>query len=318
MSYVREMTHAGEWYPTDASLARMMKASFYYARIPPEDKRNVVGIISPHSCYTVCLRTAATGYARIDPDNYSTVILLGTCHYRPLTECLVSDATIARTPFGDLEIDTESCRRLCADDSFDLMTKEIDETEHSLEMQYPLLKWVFGDRPIKLIPILVGVLTEEKEVSIAAVLRPLIRSDRTLFVISSDFTHWGEIFKFVRMASARKPLSQQLRLHDEKVSNVITQFNVDHFRLLIEEMQGVICGCHAICLVMDILDRRRYQAAVVDRSELCALTSPKDFSISFVAIVFKKIEGDVGEEEDDTDLMNLVDPSLFARLHGGR
>jgi AmmeMemoRadiSam system protein B len=311
------MTHGGEWYPTDTTLTRMMKASFYYARSTPDDQQNVIGLISPHSCYTVCLRTAATGYGRINPDHFDTIILLGTCHYRQLNSCLVSDAIIAKTPFGDLSIDTESCHRLCEHDFFDLMTKEIDDTEHSLEMQYPLIKWVFGDRPIKLIPILVGTLNEEREKSIAATLRPLIKSDRTFFVISSDFTHWGEIFKYSKMASARKPLSQQFRLHDEKAQNVITQFNVDHFRFLIEETRGSICGCYSICLIISILDRRRYQAVTVDRSELCTLTSPKDFSISFISMIFRKIEGEIPEEEEDpTDLLALVDPTLFVRLQG--
>jgi AmmeMemoRadiSam system protein B len=316
MSYVRGMTHGGDWYPTDGSLEPMMKASFFYAPTTEADTANVVGLISPHSCYSVCLRTAAKGYARVHPDNYDTVIILGTCHHRPLPGCLVSDASVAQTPFGELEIDVEGCKNLCTADPnlFTLMTKEVDDAEHSLEMQYPLLKWVFGDRGVKLIPILVGCLNEEREKGVGTVLKPLIRSPRTLFVISSDFTHWGEIFRFTRMATARKPLSQQLKLHDEKAQNVISQFNVEHFRFLIEDMNGAICGCYAISLILSVLDRKRYQAVTVDRSELCTLVSPKDFSISYVSMVFTKLEGEIPEEEEDDIDISLIGSALLARM----
>jgi AmmeMemoRadiSam system protein B len=321
MSYVREMTHGGEWYPTDGSLAQMMKASFFYAPVTDEDKVSVVGIMSPHSCYSVCLRTAAKAYARVNPDNYDTVVLLGTCHHRPLAGCLVSAASIARTPFGDLVIDTAGCQGLCESDPnlFALMSKEVDDAEHSLEMQYPLIKWVFGERPVALIPILVGSLNEEREAAVGAILKPVLTANRTLFVISSDFTHWGEIFHFTKMHNPRKPLPQQLKLFDEKAENVIAQFNVMHFRFLIEEMNGAICGCYSIALVISVLSRKKYAAATVDRSELCVLKTTKDFSISYVAMVFTHLEGDIAEEEEDAnDLAAYLDPSLISRIQGGR
>jgi AmmeMemoRadiSam system protein B len=321
MSYVREMTHGGEWYPTDASLAKMMKASFFYAPVTAADKINVVGIISPHSCYTVCLRTAAKAYARVNPDNYDTVIVLGPSHHRQLTCCLVSDASVAKTPFGDLEIDRDSCKSLCESDPnlFTLMTKDVDDAEFSLEMQYPLIKWVFGERPVKLIPILVGSLNEEREAVVGTIIKPFLTADRALFVISSDFTHWGEIFRFTKMQNPRKPLSQQLKLFDEKAQNVIVQFNAVHFRFLIEEMNGAICGCYSIALVISALSRKRYTAATVDRSELYTLKTPKDFSISYVAMVFTRLEGDIPEEEEDAnDLSAYIDPSLISRIQMGR
>jgi AmmeMemoRadiSam system protein B len=300
--FIRTMTHAGQWYPADAALTQMMKASFFHARVPPEARRNVVGILAPHGCYSVSLRTAAKSYSRVDPNSYDRAVVLGPSHHRPAEGCLVSTASALQTPFGDLAVDTDACRVLRESDSgvFIPMSRADDEAEHSLELQFPILKYVFQNRPIRVIPVVVGYLTEEQEASAVAVLSPMITADRTLFVISSDFTHWGEIFRWTKMANSRKPLSQQLKLHDDKALNVISTFNADHFRFLIEETNGSICGCFALCIILMILDKTRFTAQVVDRMELCELTSVKDFSISYVALVFSKKDA-VHEEEDDEE-----------------
>jgi AmmeMemoRadiSam system protein B len=299
--FVRPMTHAGEWYPTDATLTQMMKASFFQARVAPEARQNVVGILAPHACYSVSLRTAAKSYSRVDPDSYDRVVVLGPSHHRPVDGCLVSTASALQTPFGDLAVDTDACRALCESDFgvFFPMSPADDGAEHALELQFPIIKYVFQNRPIRVIPLIVGFLTEEQESSGATLLSPIITADRTLFVISSDFTHWGEVFRWAKMANSRRPLSQQLKLHDDKAFNVIATFNADHFRFLIEETDGSICGCFALCLILMILDKSRFTVQMVDRIELCEINSAKDFSISYVALVFSKRDGVIEEEDDE-------------------
>ena len=182
---------------------------------------------------------------------------------------------------------------------FAKMTEAEDNAEHSLEMQYPLIKWVFRERAVKVIPILVGALSEEREAKIVPIIRELVTRERTLFVISTDFTHWGEIFKFTTFANMRKPLSAQVQLFDDKAMNIISGFNYDHFRFHIEEISGSICGCYAICLMLHVL-RRGYSVTQFDRSELCQVLCPTDFCISYVAAGFyAKPEGEAEEEEQD-------------------
>ena len=298
--FVREMTHGGDWYPTDDRLEQMMKAAFYYAPAKDEEQQNVVGIISPHSCYSVCLKTAAKAYARIDPTSYQNIIILGTCHNIPLPSCLVSQASEVMTPFGNIAVNKEICRKLVNEHSslFSYMPEDVDDKEHSLEMQYPLIKYVFGNQDPKIIPILVGSLNDEREEKIANILKPIITAPGTLFIISSDFTHWGEIFKFTDFANSKKPLSIQPQLFDNKAMQIIDGFNYDHFRFHIEEIKGSICGCYAICLILHIL-HQGYRAELVDRTQLCQILCSTDFSISYVAVVFRGDGNFVEEEETD-------------------
>ncbi|KAH0787233.1 protein MEMO1 [Histomonas meleagridis] len=280
------MTHSGEWYPVGEELEKMLKASFYYAPTTPQDKEGVVGIISPHSCYSVCLKIAAKSYSLIDPTKYDKIILLGPCHHIALPNCLVSTASDVITPFGPIQVDTELCNQLIADPMFSPMEKKIDEAEHSHEMQYPLIKYVFGDRPIKVVPILVGSLNESREEKVNSILQPIIKSDRTLFIISSDFIHWGEIFKFTLYANTRISITYQLQLFDMEAMNLISNFDYSMFKTFIEKINGSICGCYAIYLILHMFCEG-YTAKMIERGELAQLVSSNDFSISYMAIVFK-------------------------------
>lgn len=70
------------------------------------------------------------------------------------------------------------------------MSLDVDEAEHSIEMQLPYVRKVFQGRSIKIIPILVGSINASKETEYGSVLAPYLADARTLFAVSSDFCHW--------------------------------------------------------------------------------------------------------------------------------
>lgn len=76
------------------------------------------------------------------------------------------------------------------------MNQKIDEKEHSLEMHIPFIKKVFGDHPMKMVPIMVGNLSAKSEQAYGKKLAPYLQDDQTLFIISSDFCHWGANFDY--------------------------------------------------------------------------------------------------------------------------
>lgn len=309
MFFIRKATHAGEWYPTDDQLKIMLEASFHYAQPKPNADLGLKGVISPHSCYQVCLRTAAYSFSCINPDKFERIIILGTCHHIALKAGLVSHATEVETPFGNLQVDTEVTEKLATEygEAIQWMDQKVDENEHSLEMQYPLIKYIWQDRPVKIIPMLIGSLSEPREIEIAEALSPIITDEKTFFIISSDFTHWGEIFHHTPIQSTKKKqLSQQLQIADERSIGIIHQFNYEHFRFICEEIHGSICGCYSICLMLRIL-AEGYEFEVFDRSELCELRTMKDFSISYVAAGFydksQRPAPEKAPEEDSQGMM---------------
>ena len=69
------------------------------------------------------------------------------------------------------------------------MTPDVDEDEHSIEMQLPFLAHIFRNYldVVTFVPILVGSINNSKEESYANILNKYVQQDDTIFVISSDF-----------------------------------------------------------------------------------------------------------------------------------
>lgn len=95
------------------------------------------------------------------------------------------------------------------------MSLDTDEAEHSIEMELPCaclftsravvrpslivvaggvgadIRKVFEGCNIKVVPILVGAISQSKETMFGTLLAPYLKDPETLFVVSSDFCHWS-------------------------------------------------------------------------------------------------------------------------------
>jgi len=111
----------------------------------------------------------------------------------------VEGASQLITPLGDLSVDSHLRDELLLTKKFGNMKQDVDEKEHSGEMQYPYIQKIINDARressggeeynIKVLPIMVGSIGVSKEESIGRLLSPFL-SDRGIFtVISSDFCH---------------------------------------------------------------------------------------------------------------------------------
>jgi MEMO1 family protein len=69
-------------------------------------------------------------------------------------------------------------------------TKAIEEKEHSLEMHLPYIRKMFGSN-FKLVPMMVGGTSPEQEKAYGKCLAKYFDRKDSIFVISSDFCHWG-------------------------------------------------------------------------------------------------------------------------------
>ncbi len=76
------------------------------------------------------------------------------------------------------------------------MQTKYEENEHSLEMHLPYISKIFSENKILLLPLMVGSIPSKKLPDYAKALLPYFMDERTLFVVSSDFCHWGERFDF--------------------------------------------------------------------------------------------------------------------------
>lgn len=93
----------------------------------------------------------------------------------------------------------------------------------SLEIELPFVYELFGNR-VKVVMIMVGCVSsklkeayaEWESVSVVTCrsLVPYLKDPKTLFVISSDFCHWGENFEFMPYDKTKGEIWQSIQAMD--------------------------------------------------------------------------------------------------------
>ncbi|GAA93461.1 uncharacterized protein L969DRAFT_93432 [Mixia osmundae IAM 14324] len=205
MSGARPATHAGSWYDDDSkTLDELLSDWLGEVDSTPcqEDKDfappvpNLKAIISPHAGYAYSGAAAAWAYACIEPFAYKRVFILGPSHHVYLNGCALSQRSSYKTPLGNLPLDLDTIARLRATRQFEDMSPSADDDEHSIEMQLPYIAKVFQGHAVNIVPIMVGSISTSKESAFGKLLAPYLADEDTLFVISSDFCHWGTRFGY--------------------------------------------------------------------------------------------------------------------------
>ena len=197
-SVVLGPTVSGSWYPRDPeALAGLVdglldRASTRAVAFPEP----VAALIVPHAGFVYSGAVAASAFLKVRGRAFDRIVLLGPSHYFGFHGAAVPDAATAyRTPLGDVPIDLEAVSSLGKATSFRADDKAF-EPEHALEAELPFLQRVLASH-IPIVPVLLGgraTLADVKRV--AEALAPHWDSS-SLFVVSSDFTHFGPRFGFV-------------------------------------------------------------------------------------------------------------------------
>jgi len=183
MTQVREAAVAGLFYPADAGelseTVRSMLSDEQPAGSAPR------ALIVPHAGYVYSGPVAAKAYARLIPfaGRYRRVVLLGPCHRVPLSGLASSPAVAFRTPLGDVPLDQALIASLGLVSV--TLSAEAHRLEHSLEVQLPFLQTVLDE--FALVPLVVGDTAPE---TVAEVVDALWNEADTLFVVSSDLSHY--------------------------------------------------------------------------------------------------------------------------------
>jgi AmmeMemoRadiSam system protein B len=160
------------------------------------------------------------------------------------------------------------------------MSKSTDEEEHSLEMHLPYIYKMLSLKnaafqndatSVPLIPILVGNTDADAEARYGSLLAPYLSDPANLFVISSDFCHWGSRFRYTYYQPADTSPAMQLKsssrvASDYPIHNSIAA--VDHetmdavesgshrqFLSQLRKTGNTVCGRHPIGLFMAAVEK---------------------------------------------------------------
>ncbi|VDP17234.1 unnamed protein product [Schistosoma margrebowiei] len=105
-----------------------------------------------------------------------------------------------------------------------------------------------------IVPIVVGCLSFEKQEFFGNLLSSYMLDEKNLFVISSDFCHWGKRFRYQYYNKSDGAIWQSIEKLDHLGLNAIRSLKPKSFIKYLEEYRNTICGRRSIGVLLFMID----------------------------------------------------------------
>ncbi|WP_373691480.1 AmmeMemoRadiSam system protein B [Azonexus sp.] len=219
MNTIRPPAVAGLFYPAEAALLQstvdqLLGDALVQTAKSTHPAQQPKALIVPHAGYIYSGSTAARAYAELAPWRHSIhrVILLGPTHRVAVNGLALPETDTFATPLGKIPVDP-AARAAIIDLPQICSSDRVHAQEHSLEVHLPFLQRGLDD--FTLLPLAVGEASPE---DVAEVIDRLWGGPETLFVISSDLSHFlpYATAQAVDRKSCGKILALDTTLHPEQ------------------------------------------------------------------------------------------------------
>jgi AmmeMemoRadiSam system protein B len=289
---VRPPFLAGKSYPANRmDLLVYLDEAFRKAPTPDNVPGEITGILAPHIDYERGMKAYLAVYPYLKSVKKPLIVILGTCHRH--TEKLLSISLKNwSTPLDEVPVSPEVARLVREDP---VLAPYIDEwphrTEHSIELQLPLLQFAVQD-DFEILPILTGSMHEfvegtrtlpdaEIEDLVSALKALLSRIDRPAVIIAAaDLAHIGA--QFGDSFTCDRFTLEESKTCDERMLDPVKDGDAGSFLRFIaaEKDRRRICGLTPIYFQLRLLEGSR-----------CTMTAYEQWtdgqsSVSFAGAVF--------------------------------
>jgi AmmeMemoRadiSam system protein B len=252
---------AGRFYPREpdrlrTEVNRLLAETAAPAMTVPKS------LIAPHAGYVYSGPVAAAAFATLRDCAQSIrhVVLIGPAHYVPVRGIAIPTVEAFETPLGIVPLAREALDAL---DDFPVIVRADAPhvPEHALEVELPFLQILLGR--FELVPLLVGQAAPQ---DVADVLDRLWGGSETLFVISSDLSHYHD-YETARRLDAATAAAIERR---------------DGKRIGPNEA----CGAYAIAGLLIEAERRRLDAVRLSLCNSGDTAGPRDSVVGYGAWMF--------------------------------
>ncbi len=227
---------AGQWFQ-DSEMALRDDIAERCKGISVVRKKSVCAAVVPHAGYRYSGCVAAGVYMRISPEHLSRIIVMGPSHYVNMRNKIsVPDATHYATPLGELKADTEFIERLRGL-PFIVHQPEAHAREHSDQIQLPLIQACLATN-IPVVCMVCGQFEAGVLIEAASALKGLM-DERTLFVASSDFTHYGANYGYVPFTD---DVFDKLETLDMGIFDLFARKDLAGFMHHLDKTGATVCG----------------------------------------------------------------------------
>jgi len=282
---VRLPAIAGSWYPGDrASVIAAIDRLLRVASVAPSLAGKPIALIAPHAGWRYSGAAAAAAFKNLHPGDFTRVVLVGPSHQGAFAGFSVSDAQAYRTPLGDVPVCADAAG--LRDGQIVRDVSGVDAHEHSLEIEIPLLQRTLGS--FCLVPILAGETTAPMEQRLAEKLAPL-HDGKTLFVVSSDFTHYGPSYDYTPFGPTAAGAHDKIAAMQRQAISLLEKKDAPGFRRFLATTGATICGRRPISVLLELLPRIAPEARAVLLAQYASSEmpgAPGDDGVWYVALAY--------------------------------
>jgi AmmeMemoRadiSam system protein B/AmmeMemoRadiSam system protein A len=291
---------AGMFYPADPRELKDEVSGYLSQATAKHLDGDIIGIISPHAGYKYSGQVAGSAFKQVEGMKFERVVVLGPSHHVPIDTVALTTAAGYRTPLGGIPIDAELISKLAAKYDWAKYDERPYSVEHSIEVELPFLQMTL--KGFKLIPIVVGADDKETLDKIAAGLAESIPKEGTLFVASSDLSHY-------------QPYDSAVKTDSKTVQTICNTSADDYFRSLVNQ-EISLCGASPVYVLKKIASDRNAKLNLVLYANSGDTAGDKSKVVGYSAIVITAPkEESLGQRQKD-ELLKLSRGTLDAYVNG--
>lgn len=222
-------------------------------------KKKISAIIVPHAGYAYSLDTALESYALLNKNDYDRVVIFSPSHRFPFFERLgIEPMGRIETPLGGISFNEDLTNKF-KELPFIIEEPSASNVEHSIHIQLPLIRHFLGDIPVSAFMFGQWKYNKHMENSAQAFYRVLDSYknglDKTLFIISSDFTHYGEMFKYLPF---KTDIQENLNNLDHTIFHAFASQDIPVFEKVLSKTKATVCGAVALKFLLTLLPEKAH------------------------------------------------------------
>ena len=269
----------GSWYPeSPADLQRLLEERFAASleRTGEYLFPGALGYIVPHAGPAYSGTVAAAVYRSLELQQPERIVVLAFPHRGGLTGLASPDIGRISTPLGEVPLDADFAGGFAR-------VPEKSVCDHSFEIQLPFLQKAVPEA--LLTPLYIGRMDAAERLGAATRLAGAWRPG-TVFLASSDFTHYGRSFGYLPFPTDRAVAAH---LHELDHDCITAAGSLDSALFLdtVAARDATVCGTGPIALLLDVLrqlgDGAVYQS-ILDYQTSGEIEGDYRHSVSYAAL----------------------------------
>ncbi len=283
---IREPAVAGQFY--DYEPKRLKNQILTFLKDAKEKKKTDLktrAIIVPHAGYIYSGKTAAKAFSLLEEKSYERALIIAPSHRYRFYGLAYSNFDSFATPLGEIETDKDSLAKIAKKSNYIQSLERAHANEHSLEVELPFLQVV--QPKIRIIPLICGMIDDHITDEIANILSTFW-NEETIWIISSDFTHYGLSFGYLPFSTGN--IIEKIKKLDLGAVEKILDINYTAFSNYIEETEATICGEKPIKILLKTLeksvDRQKIKTELIDYTNSADISGDISHCVSYVSIAF--------------------------------